>query len=654
MSTLRAFTLFEVLISMLVMSVAVLAVAGILPSGIQAQEQARYQIYASALALELMHRQANDSTTWYTHLYAENQAMGASGEANRNGTNAILANPLELSFRSLKPLPSALAGRIDSDGDEIAEILAAGGQIYYADGQMLQAENRDRAREEPGEAIGYKMLCAVLGEPQNGLIRHPEIAWPYRDAIVAPPVERVDAFYDPDVRDAFGSGHRYATSPGVRDNPQPSTVEVVPDADPYKKDHWDNAGFRIGSFAGDGWHQADFLTLGAFDFWRKNDGYPRATASEELLEAELALTGLAAAWYYADELKGIDLLVDGPADPDDPSYVPTADEVRAFRFAAYFAMRLTSGLFVRGPEQFMVFESGGTKGRIDLESGSLTLEMWKEGEAWNPTVTLDVDDVARLREKAIRCAMNFQSRFPYRWDVTRPQERSLAWDHPLLQYDVVPDASHPYLAADIPRWPILSPVRMPAAVAASDPVTGGQVLAAYGRSHTSANRAEIDRSWSGGTGPLPARMTVTRPWAAADRCRQLVFWVADWQSYRDFEDLPPEPLDSSRYPFTSDGNLAAVTRHPFLLPEGDHLWASAAHDLEPKYRWSKLMDNNKNWRNQFSSSADRAAFWGAHGADRNGNRRYDRGELPPTTRIRATTVARFNFYESIGPASITN
>ncbi|MDA3960609.1 MAG: prepilin-type N-terminal cleavage/methylation domain-containing protein, partial [Planctomycetota bacterium] len=210
----RAFTLFEVLIAMLVMAIAVLAVAGILPSGIKAQEQARYQLYASALALEILHTQANDGTTHYGTTHPENQAYGTGMASNRNSTNLILANNIELSFRSLKPLPGALAGRLSSDGDEIAQILAGGGQIYYANGQQLRGQVRDADYNLADETIGYKMLCAVKGAPQNPLIRHPEIAWPYRDALLAPPVKQMDQYYDSDLDLAFGGTHRYQTSPG--------------------------------------------------------------------------------------------------------------------------------------------------------------------------------------------------------------------------------------------------------------------------------------------------------------------------------------------------------------------------------------------------------------------------------------------------------
>jgi hypothetical protein len=40
-----------------------------------------------------------------------------------------------------------------------------------------------------------------------------------------------------------------------------------------------------------------------------------------------------------------------------------------------------------------------------------------------------------------------------------------------------------------------------------------------------------------------------------------------------------------------------------------------------------------------------SVFSGLYGADRNYNLKLDRGPVPPSVRLRAVTVARFNFYD---------
>jgi hypothetical protein len=49
------------------------------------------------------------------------------------------------------------------------------------------------------------------------------------------------------------------------------------------------------------------------------------------------------------------------------------------------------------------------------------------------------------------------------------------------------------------------------------------------------------------------------------------------------------------------------------------------------------------WARSYLRSGDR--LYSCHGADRNGNRTLDRGPVPQSTRLRATLLARYNFYD---------
>ena len=42
---------------------------------------------------------------------------------------------------------------------------------------------------------------------------------------------------------------------------------------------------------------------------------------------------------------------------------------------------------------------------------------------------------------------------------------------------------------------------------------------------------------------------------------------------------------------------------------------------------------------------NRKVFAGQFGADRNYNKKIDRGNVPPSVRLRASLVARFNYYD---------
>jgi hypothetical protein len=163
--------------------------------------------------------------------------------------------------------------------------------------------------------------------------------------------------------------------------------------------------------------------------------------------------------------------------------------------------------------------------------------------------------------------------------------------------------------------------------------------------------------------------SLTLPFDASQRCRQLVFWVVDWQSYEDFETLPSAPLDASRYPIAgprmrgNGANYTAVPRdfngrmqdmrfvdpHLFCYrnPEKNMLFTDGWAIAQPTGTQvpsdkQLLHDDNKDWGPGLSQ---RQVFNGLWGADRNYNFKIDRGTVPKSVRMRAIQVARFNFYD---------
>jgi prepilin-type N-terminal cleavage/methylation domain-containing protein len=60
----RGFTLFEVTISLIIVAVGVLSVMMLMPYGIKGQQLARFQILASAKAIEIMSVNANQWKKW--------------------------------------------------------------------------------------------------------------------------------------------------------------------------------------------------------------------------------------------------------------------------------------------------------------------------------------------------------------------------------------------------------------------------------------------------------------------------------------------------------------------------------------------------------------------------------------------------------------
>ncbi len=231
---------------------------------------------------------------------------------------------------------------------------------------------------------------------------------------------------------------------------------------------------------------------------------------------------------------------------------------------------------------------------------------------------------------------------PYNWGVARHLSTMTAWDYPLLQHDIFPGGSFPEFldATSGDRgYRIVSPV----------PVTNyGQARGVYG--NYSPRRLEfippnfnrIRDNWGN-----PSHFVLTRRFHPNERMRQVVFWSVDWQSYEDFETLPAPEHDASMCFRDSKGTHVSADWWGITLPERGLYWDSSA-------RTSRAGDtrNASGVNQEYDSMTDGSVykagyFMGIHGADRNGNKRFDLGPIPASVRLRATQIARFPIYDRI-------
>jgi hypothetical protein len=157
--------------------------------------------------------------------------------------------------------------------------------------------------------------------------------------------------------------------------------------------------------------------------------------------------------------------------------------------------------------------------------------------------------------------------------------------------------------------------------------------------------------------------SLAMPFEPSQRCREIVFWCVDWQSYEDFETLPSAPVDASRYPIAGPRTNSAgamrdfngrmsdvdfVDPHLFCFrnPEKNMLWMddiprTSATGTDVTAHQVLNSDN----ADQGTGLNNRKVFAGQFGADRNYNKKIDRGNVPPSVRLRAMQVARFNYYD---------
>src|SRR5262245_21928346 len=108
----KAFTLFEIAISLLLMATAILSVIMAFPVGIKAQRLARFRIYADAKILEMIEAFAN----------TDHAAWNCQVETKELGQNTLMRWPVDFdrmveqnASLGLIPLPRAIASRLDSD-----------------------------------------------------------------------------------------------------------------------------------------------------------------------------------------------------------------------------------------------------------------------------------------------------------------------------------------------------------------------------------------------------------------------------------------------------------------------------------------------------------------------------------------------------------
>jgi hypothetical protein len=141
------------------------------------------------------------------------------------------------------------------------------------------------------------------------------------------------------------------------------------------------------------------------------------------------------------------------------------------------------------------------------------------------------------------------------------------------------------------------------------------------------NKNEIQDSWGNQSPGLVDTFNLTKPFQPAERCRQLVFWAVDWKSYADAETAPSAPQDASRFPYDSDGGAN---------------YNGGAHKFHNPERFFTFGDASRS--TIVESASNKSVYLGLYGADRNGNKRLDVGPVPSSVRMRAVSVARFNFY----------
>ena len=702
-----AFTLFEVAISLVIVTFGVVSAMMLIPSGIKAQTMARMQILAAAKAEEMLEA--------FTHTNIASPGCDTEGAQLWDVPIGHRSQSWDIECRlgnhryGLMPVPRDIAMRLDSDGDEIHRIISEGGNLYYS--QPAATTNTVSQGQPQWPATeAQRLIIAITGyAQQNAVHALPVKNWPYYTPMPSPPLHTYRAA-DHFLVTAFGSSSHPATHRLWHHWPTGNSNHAVypwearqgHDPDVQKVYEWRENDLFYGYFpyaCGRRWDDVS-TNQDATALWNPpatklagsaagiDGSYPSRESCLRYVQA--------AAWYFRQKLPGV--AIDTIGDPY-ADYVLAENErwkeVQAYRFLAHAAICLTGW-----------YSLNDASDTADLTRGVRIPTVTLDAKAGAPDFTITHNLLRYYHERALKLAHDFAARYPYDWSVPRPASRAIMMDHPLIQYDLF---NAPY-----PEGRVMPPM------AGNDPY--GPLATIFGRSASDNPRQwrpitpepvrnlgtsmsypgrQLDGTLGNG---VPAvlfgdrrHFNLTMPFAAEERCREIVFWAADWLAYEDSETAPSAPIDSSLFPIaaplyhtplggppTYNERLAKLQFRDNRLPtyrnpekvllfypnksdgsfvdvlalatgtamEGHMIMNSVVVDNSNTYYPDEAVKPNPNGRNVQNQRWAREVFGGRYGADRNFNRVLDRGPLKPSVRLYATQVARFNFYDPRVPAVV--
>jgi len=607
----RGFTLIEVAFSLAIVAGAVVTLLALFPMGIRTQNQARFKLLAAAKAMEML-ESFRDGTSGGNITDANDLDKEGIMPWDTGITYRAFAPDLECAITNLrggfKPLPNEIAYRLDSDNDEIRKLLDSGGYVFYCvpsrpnghyDGTPPSFDNNWLSENR-------KLLIGVVGMPQqNAILYHPSVkVGPYQDWYPSPPTylnefQRDQPNGQPDSNTGVSFISVDALCRDVR-------IAQVMNSD-FEYTYRASGGPQKRRFGYKPYHDnCGINDNNAMVTGSLSDLTGGGAAAQRLKERRVAAVAyvVAALWYC----KQANLAVPPAATATPPvpaittetqltdfvnanATTTTPARVLAMRYLAHAAACLTRWFatdLLKAGIDFGLPNFGSAPD--NLLTTPLEMDGVRAGR-------ITMSDIQIWHEASLRMAVRFANEAgPYNWGVPRPLNRQVMMDHPLVQLDLW---SQP-ISAPIPavgggttvqsQWracypksisnpglPYSYPGRVrdtngDGVVDHRDAVTGGArpypprildcgrdgVQATDLATADAGSNGVLDENdhpvpgppgveWQPAVGPAN-NFNLTAAFRPSERCRQIVVWSVDWQSYEDFETAPSAPLDASRYP----------------------------------------------------------------------------------------------------------
>lgn len=671
------FTLFEVAISLAIMGFAVVSVLMVFPLGLKEQQQARARLLAAAKTMELIEYFAGKSNSERMAEFESTEPWETRPFAYTN-TRWDLETRLARFDSGIRPLPLDIAKRLDSDGDEIQNLLAEGAYLYYADAAMIPGV--DIRLRNPSPAVeSNKIIFAVSGYAQNNAVPVlPWKAWPYRAAYPSPPLS--------------------ATFRSSRFMPQ---VDVMV---PVIKNRDDGTTYSTQAVMLEGWMGvgADPALPSAreqlmAEVFRKAQDYtetvnpmtnptsftPSFTPPDgNAMSLMTKRTALAEACLAFAQ----DAFTRAGIGADYQTYVvaPGITDFRALgsQWHTEFVQRCVAAEAITGASANATREARRTNIGLEVQAwrflalASATYYLRRESEPepdlsmlMMGTIPLSTDRLRYYNDRCTEAAMRYAASFPYDWTAPRPHARAIMTDYPLIEFDLfTPPRSGAISGAGGSMAAMWRPVSAQRITGVGLPGVFPGVLEAG--TWTSSVSPFAGTDGRDGTHRLwgdASHFTLTRKFHPRDRCRELVFWTVDWQSYEDAETAPAAPLDASRTLCDGvhqgnrndyDGRLGGgVSTEDALHLRNPERMVSFTRDVSALPSGSDvtsalMTQGGANLDSDQGGTGSRTVLLGIYGADRNRNYLLDRGPVPKSVRMRATQVSRFTYYDPRLPITL--
>lgn len=664
-TTRRAFTLFEIALALVIMTFAVISVLMVFPAGVREQHQARARLLAATKTMELIEYFAGKSTSERMAEFETPEPWDTRPFCYTN-TRWDLETRLARFDSGIRPLPLDIARRLDSDNDEIQRLLAEGAYVYYADATIIPGlDVRMRNPSPPGEA--NKLIFAVNGYAQNNAVPVlPWKAWPYRAGYPSPPLaatfggSRFLPFNDANVALASTRGAAYRILPlegWLADGAVPPTAAQ---RDPLMLEVFKKA--------------QDYTETANPSISPNNPPTVMVLTAKRTALAEVCLA-------FAQE---VFTRINRPADYQ--TYVVADGTTTAAQFQTLgnqwrddFTARCRNaeppagGALDAGREALRTALGSEVQAWRFLANAAAMFYTPREGEAPPDltmermgTIPVNVDRLRYYHDRCVESAMRYAASFPYDWTAPRPQARAIMMDHPLIEFDLFTPPRTGTISGSgnqaAAMWRPISAQRV-TGMGLPGVFPGTVVNSSWNNTSTPFGSYADPRDGSHPLWGNARHFTLTRPFHPSERCRELVFWSVDWQSYEDAELAPAAPLDASRTlgHGVHNGNLGNYDSRL----NGGVSTEDALHLRNPERMVSFIRDVSalstgsdvSNALLGASPSSDQGAgsrtvLLGVYGADRNRNYVLDRGPVPKSVRMRATQVARFTYYDPRLPITL--